>query len=549
MQAAAKSKPTLPGVLGLWVFALVCLWLADLLIASNGAEFPIGGALGVLVGLVGLARFAKSLNDLDAVRDNWRAARGFKQRSTAHGTARKGIAKDAEKSGLLGEHGLMLGKIGTAVLRYAGESSIHIFAPARVGKSLMIMLWLVTWVPKPRWRGDDWRGSVVVNDEKGELYACTAWIQRSLFGRRVIALNPWREEMEEALDLEIGDTGYTGLEDLDPNSRDVIADVEAKMMLLIADSKDAKTDYFKKAGRAAGTVHSLGLLAIEGEVTLPRLQEKVLLTGEEAKAWFVEMQSSDAFGGWLRAKAARLWELRIEAGDQYQGGFDELCQALSIYESFGSLGQHCSRSEFRAEWLTEEPTAVYILRPNRYADSHSGYPNWVLATTIEAVARTKTTKRVLFVIDEAVRLGRIQNLDKAVELYASCISVVCAWQTVAAGIGVYGRDGFRKLVANADVVISRAQRDVTDLKETVELMGNETILDASRGINVTEQTADYRADHKGKPVLDLNDIRTLPADHQIVRHKNDPLYVVEAINPLKDPKWRERLAPNPYYQK
>lgn len=550
MQAQPQSPPTINRVLLMWVGLALCVWTVGKVMPLHAAGYVLAGYAGLIAAAAGILLAVKSFNAFDIVRDNKRTAIRFKQRSRAHGVARRGNLKDAAKSDLLAPGGWLIGLLNGRELRYGGESSGHIIAPARVGKSLWVMLNLTLWKPRKRFPGDPWVGSFVAVDWKGELAACTADSQRGI--RDVVFINPWFVEMNRELGREFQDTGYTGFSDLDPHSRDIKADAEAKMALLLPDPPKASAEarFFKQAARTRGTMEILGLLA-EGEtVTLRKLFDRVQLGGDALIDHLARMRQSDAFGGVLAAMATKVYSTMLKAPEQSEGGLGELENTLSIYDGLGSLGEHVERDGFDPAILTKRPTAVYIMCPTRYTDSHGRWVNWVVATMIEAVARTKDNRRVLFVIDEAIRCGIIGNLDKATELYPSAgVSVWCVWQTMAAGIMVYGREGFNKLIDNADVVISRAVRGRDELKYLSDLIGNVTIQDGSRNLNLTDNRSDYRADYKGKPLLDVNDLRTLPDDQQIVRHKNDPIYITQAPDPRKNRRQMARLAPNPYHRR
>lgn len=542
--------PKIGGVVTMWCFAGACFWGTETMIARHGGGTQAFGYIAIATYVAGTLIFLRSLPGVDLFMDSLRLGRRYKQRADIDGKGRLGKIKDAVKAGLIRSDGWMIGQMGRKVLRYAGESSGHYIAPARVGKTLSIIAALVMWIAPKRYPGDDWIGSVVLLDFKGELAATTARIQKEM-GRELYFLNPYFMELNKELGRDFPDTCYSGFSDLDVNSPDLLADVAAKMTLLLPDRPgDANARFFLLAGRDRGTMEIMGMLAMGETVSLPLLLERVQLEGDDFIAHIAKLRLSDKFGGSLSRAANKVWGQKLSAPEQVEGGLGELQNVLGIYNAFGSLGSHVSSDDFDPDTITTKPCCIYIMLPTRYTTSHAGWANWVIANLIESVAKSKNNRRVLFVLDEAIRLGVIGNLDRATELYPSAgVTVWCAWQTISAGVMIYGRDGFQKILDNADVIMMRATRGRQDLKMISEMIGQETVENSSRSIDPAKERADYRADRKGRPVKDLNDIRTMSEKEQVLFYKNSPAFICKAINPLTSPKLMSRIDENPYHRK
>lgn len=124
-------------------------------IAAGGALVGVGAAIGMSI---------------------WRAREA--KTVTTYGSARWAETAEIKAAGLLGEDGVMLGRIGEAYLRHDGPEHVLCFAPTRSGKGvgLVVPTLLV------------WPGSTVVHDIKGENWQLTAGA-RAAFGH-VLRFDP-----------------------------------------------------------------------------------------------------------------------------------------------------------------------------------------------------------------------------------------------------------------------------------------------------------------------------------------------------------------------
>ncbi len=108
--------------------------------------------------------------------------RQWRPSGTAYGTARWANMDDLRRAGMIrnGE-GLILGKTRTGrLIKMSRYIHTAIFSPAGGGKTVSFStVWLLTK-----------RGSIVVNDPKGELYRLTAHIRRAM-GEIVVRLDPF----------------------------------------------------------------------------------------------------------------------------------------------------------------------------------------------------------------------------------------------------------------------------------------------------------------------------------------------------------------------
>jgi type IV secretion system protein VirD4 len=100
------------------------------------------------------------------------------RKAETYGSARWANRSEVRAAGLLGDDGVVLGKLGNQYLRHDGPEHVLCFAPTRSGKGVgLVVPSLLTWA-----------GSAIVHDVKGENWNLTAGFRGS-FGR-VLLFDP-----------------------------------------------------------------------------------------------------------------------------------------------------------------------------------------------------------------------------------------------------------------------------------------------------------------------------------------------------------------------
>ena len=101
-------------------------------------------------------------------------------RQKLHGEARWARVGEARRGKLLGNSGIVLGKLGGKIMRFGGPEHVLLEAPTRAGKGVGVI------IPNLL----DWPDSLVVLDIKQENYDNTAGYRLKVLGQRVVLFNP-----------------------------------------------------------------------------------------------------------------------------------------------------------------------------------------------------------------------------------------------------------------------------------------------------------------------------------------------------------------------
>jgi type IV secretion system protein VirD4 len=107
----------------------------------------------------------------------------FRRNSSLHGKARWASRLEIEREGLMGNSGIIFGKLGGRYLLLPGQRHVLAIAPTRTGKTTGIA------IPNLL----NWSDSAVVLDMKLELFARTSGF-RAFHGHEVYVFNPYAED-------------------------------------------------------------------------------------------------------------------------------------------------------------------------------------------------------------------------------------------------------------------------------------------------------------------------------------------------------------------
>ena len=127
----------------------------------------LAGGEGLALGLIGIAMLPR--------------------RRPLHGEARFAGKKEIEQAGLLGEGGIILGRLGSRYLVLPGQQGVELEAPPRSGKGVGLV------IPNLL----NWPGSTIVSDIKGENFLRTAGFRRAN-GQEVHLFDPLSERERSA---------------------------------------------------------------------------------------------------------------------------------------------------------------------------------------------------------------------------------------------------------------------------------------------------------------------------------------------------------------
>jgi type IV secretion system protein VirD4 len=382
-----------------------------------------------------------------------------------HGDARFARKSEIRAAGLLGEQGIILGRIGRRCLMLAGQQGVALAAPPRSGKGVGVV------VPNAL----NWPGSLVCIDIKRENWTLTAGY-RSRSGQSCYLFDPFAEDGRTAA---WNPFFYVAEE---PQRR--INDLQRIAEMLYPDPPNV--DPFWTAS-ARSLFLGIALYLFETP-SLPRTIGEVLRQG---------MASDDeGFGQhWKRIIEGRNSGRFPLSSECVRALYDVIdlapVTASSIRKTFTSrldlwlnpmLDAATSGNDFDLRTLRERPMSIYVgVNPD---DLHRLRPVLSLffqqaigLQTRELPERNPRLKhQVMMLLDEFTALGRIPIMAEAISyLPGYNVRVVLVIQTPAQLREVYGANAAETMLKSLAARVVFAPKDYSDAREISDELGFTTV--------------------------------------------------------------------------
>jgi len=470
-------------------------------------------------GLAGLALFG--IDELN--RRYWRH-----ETWSAFGAASWASKRDLEQAGLLGTEGVVIGRLGSKLIRHQTDRHLLTLAPNRSGKGVSsIIPNLLTWP-----------GSLVVIDPKGENAVVTARRRRDM-GQEVHVLDP---------------LGITGLPRsrfnpflwLDPASRTFVEDT-----VLIADSlhmTHGPNDevFFSNESKAWIAGDIMHIVTTEPPANRTPAQLRAHLTaGEDEIEWLLDdmIENTAAYG--LAARAAK--RLRQKA-DRERSGVISTAQAETHFLDSPSMTQVMAASDFDLGRLKRGAMTIYLVLPAERLATHGRWLRLMVSLCIAALTRDRAPALhpVLVVLDEFAALGRLQAIETAMGLLAGYgVQLWPILQDLSQLQDLYPRR-WRSFLANAGAIQAFSVNDAGTADYLSSLLGTRTVTVRHEG---RSHDGKLRGSENygpaSRPLLMPHEIMRLPEGRQLVLIHGKAPILAERVKYYLDAEFRGLFDQNP----
>jgi len=525
-----------------WLLVLSWIAYATWLAGQSGRDEAV-----ILSAIFALFSFAKLMEIHKLVDRRWQHRKLEKAVKTAgkdQGQAIWATPKQLKSAGLFNKEGLFIGRLQKKDLWYSGENHLFTIAPPGTGKSTSLVI--------PNLLTSN--RSMIVTDPKGELYAVTHRFRRDHLGQRIIVLCPWAEKMSQELGIEIPDHGLNPLSFI-RSGYDAKDDAELLSTLLLPGKANmSSSDEFWNDG-GQSLLSALVLLSLDqsGSCDLPMIRHALMASPEKLFDTLCSMEESLAYEGALSQMGGKLLGTLKNAPAQFEGALGTAQKALRIYDFFGPMGKHVSSGEIDFGSFKSVPTTLYLIMPSDRTHTHAEWLNMVISLAIEAIARDRSNKKVLFLLDEFANLGYLPNVLRGMAQYRGQ-GIMC-WpiiQQISQLSRIYGREGLKEFLSMAEVINVFGAREPDTLKLFSELMGQRTVRNFSQHMSPAQAGGkfnyNYNASDVGVPLMRPEDIRTMPANEQLIYYSNLPPIRANKVSYLDHRQWRKNADSNPYYK-
>jgi type IV secretion system protein VirD4 len=451
--------------------------------------------------------------------------------ATTYGSARWASHDDIERSGLLGRGGVVLGLTERGeYLTHDGPEHIEVTAPSRSGKGVGIVVPTLL----------SWRGSVIVNDIKGENWTLTAGYRRQ-FGY-VLAFNPTSREtcrFNPLMEVRPGDNEVRDAQ----NICDMIVDPDGK----------GKPDHWSKEADAWLLAVILHVLYAEPDKTLGGvarfLNDPDRSIHEQLEAMLVTPHLTT---GPHPVVAIGARAMLNKSANERSGVHSTARSFFSLYLD-PVVAAAVSESDFRIADMMQakHPLSLYLVSPpsdkSRLRPLFRLLLNQICRRLTEELNPPANKHRLLLLPDEFPSLGRLDFFEDTLGFVAGYgIKVLMVAQSVNQIVRFYGQNN--TVMDGAHVHVYFAPNTEETAKKISDLLGTKT------EIHTQENFAGHRLapwlghvmvsrQHSARPLLTPGEVRELPSTDELVIVAGLPPIRAKKLRFYDDPTFRPCVPP------
>jgi type IV secretion system protein VirD4 len=429
--------------------------------------------------------------------------------------------------------------------RFGGNSFIRIndgvhgavFAPAGAGKTTRVL------APNLL----SYAGNCVVVDPKGDLFELTAGHRRRQFGHTIVRLDPARRSGPKA-------NCFNPLDFIDPRADDFI-DLcrDLANMLVVRTGKEPEA-FWADAAETLIAAFSAHVCAGEPKKELRNLRAmRTLIASRQNYAFALEaMQNNEDFHGVLQQLGLQLgWHV-----DRQLAGVAANAQRHSdIFDSPLIVDATCGTDWNPAELRTGRMT-VYLIVPGDKLVVWVGWTRMVLGSILRIITRGRPTEKnpVLFLVDEAAHIGRMQALEDGITLMRGMgIRMWLFFQSIDQLNRCFG-DHAPTVLDNLGTQLSFGINSYSHAEAISKRIGDVTLGNVTEGSNSGSSWStgvksdgrsrntgsSYSTTEIGRRLLFESEILRLDASVGMLFHKSNPIILVQMIEYFSDPAFRWR---------
>jgi type IV secretion system protein VirD4 len=443
-----------------------------------------------------------------------------------HGTAHWADERDIRAAGLLPPKG----KLGAGVyvggwtdsrgrlhyLRHDGPEHIAAIAPTRSGKGVGLVVPTLL----------SWPHSVVVNDQKAELWHLTAGWRQTKAGNVVMRFDPGAAE---------GSVAFNPLAEIRLGTIHEVGDVQNLVTILVDPSGKGLIDHWAKTAHAFLTgaiLHVLYQAREQGKTgTLPNVADALSDPNRPIDGLYRDMRMNKWANGEAHITVAQA------ARDMENRPAEERGSVLSTAMSFLSLyrdpliAKNVSRSDFCILDLMnhDRPVTLYLVVHAEDKDRLKPLMRLIINQLMRVLLRPDITykdgrpvmphkHRMLLMLDEFPSYGKLEVFQEALAYIAGYgIKAYLIMQDISQLWGAYGRD--ESIISNCHIRVAYAPNKIETAEWLSKMLGTTTIVKE----DITQ------SGQRAAPVLQ-NVSKTY---HQIARALMTPDEVMRLKSPAK----------------
>ncbi len=493
------------------------------------------------------------------------SGRSAERHEGIHGTAHWATKAEIEATGLLPRRG----RQGAGVyvggwrdprrtlhyLRHNGPEHVAAIAPTRSGKGVGLVVPTLL----------SWPHSVVVNDQKAELWNLTAAWRKEEAGNVVMKFDPGASS---------GSVSFNPLEEIRLGTIHEVGDVQNLVTILVDPDGKGLVDHWAKTSHAfltGAVLHVLYKKRAEGKVgCLPDVAGALSDPDQRIENLYFEMiANSWGDSGQTHHTIASAARDMMNRPDEERGSVLSTAMSfLSLYRD-PLVARNVARSEFKVSDLMnhEKPITLYLVVRAEDKDRMKPLMRLIINQLVRVLLRPEITfvegrpkpphkHRMLLMLDEFPSYGKLEVFQEALAYIAGYgIKAYLIMQDMSQLWGAYGKD--ESIISNCHLRIAYAPNRVetaewlsrmagtaTIVKEDITMSGkrfgavlgqmSRTYHQVSRSLLTPDEIMRLRS-----PVKDVHDHITEPGDMLIFVAGHAPIFGTQSLY-FQDRVFRER---------
>ena len=462
----------------------------------------------------------------------WRA-RELKNAAT-YGSARWAERAEVRAAGLLGDNGVVLGRLGRGYLRHDGPEHVLCFAPTRSGKGVgLVVPTLLTWP-----------GSAIVHDIKGENWQLTAGFRAQ--HARVLLFDPTNGASAAYNPLLEIRKGAWEVRDVQ-NVADVLVDPEGSL---------EKRNHWEKTSHALLVGAILHVLYAEADKSLAGVAAFLSDPRRPIESTLWAMMTTPHLGeaGVHPVVASAARELLNKSANERSGVLSTAMSFLGLYRD-PIVAQVTHTCEWRIADLVEGdlPVTLYLVVPP--SDISRTKPlirlilNQIGRRLTEDLSAGQSRHRLLLMLDEFPTLGRLDFFESALAFMAGYgIQSFLIAQSLNQIDKAYGPN--HAILDNCHVRVCFATNDERTAKRISDALGTATEMRAMKnyaGHRLSPWLGHLMVSRQetARQLLTPGEIMQLPPNDEIVMAAGIPPIRAKKVRYYKDRRFTERVLPPP----
>lgn len=458
----------------------------------------------------------------------WRARES--RSVTTYGSARWARPREVAAAGLLGEDGVILGRLKGAYLRHDGPEHVLCFAPTRSGKGVgLVVPTLLTWP-----------GSAIVHDIKGENWQLTSAC-RAAVGRVLLfdPTNPESAAYNPLLEVRRGETEVRDVQ----NIADILVDPEGAL---------ERRSHWEKTSHSLLVGAILHVLYAGADKTLAGVAEFLSDPRRPIETTLRAMMTTHHLGDRphpVVASAAR--ELLNKSENERSGVLSTAMSFLGLYRD-PVVAKVTRRCDWRIADLVEaeRPSSLYLVVPP--SDISRTKPlvrlilNQIGRRLTEDLGARSSRHRVLLMLDEFPALGRLDFFESALAFMAGYgLKAFLIAQSLNQIEKAYGPNN--AILDNCHVRVCFATNDERTAKRVSDALGTATELRAMKnyaGHRLSPWLGHLMVSRQetARPLLTPGEVMQLPPDDELVLVSGAPPVRAHKVRYFEDRQLKARVG-------